>query len=223
MISVVVPTLNAEAGLVRTLTSLVEATMRGVVRDVVVADGGSGDLTLAIAEEAGCEIVQGEGTRGSLLDAGARLARGPWLLFLHAGTALEPGWDGEAWSFIRSGGERRAATFRFALTERGWGARRTEFAYRLRNKVLALPYGNQGLLVSKALYESVGGFRDLAALEDLDFIARLKRAAGRVGLTSLNSRAVAASRDGGMSAALRRLPLLALYGLGVSPDRLARR
>lgn len=222
MISVVIPTLNAEAGLVRTLTSLLEATMRGLVRDVVIADGGSTDLTRDIAEDAGCEFVEGKGTRGRLLDDGARRARGPWLLFLHPGTALEPGWDSEAWSFIRGGGDRRAATFRFALTERGWAARRTEFAYRLRNRVFSLPYGNQGLLVSKALYEAVGGFRDLTALEDVDFAARLRRVSGRSGITRFASRAMAHSRQAGMSD-VRRLPLVAMYGLGISPDRLARR
>src|SRR5882757_7776443 len=156
MISVVIPTLDAEAGLVRTLGSLIEATMRGLVRDVVVVDGGSADLTLPIAEDAGCEVLRLQGSRGRLLDAGARAARGPWLLFLRAGTALEPGWDAEAWSFIRAGGDKRAASFRFAVDGKGWAARRTEIASRLRNRVLALPYGQQGLLISKAHYEHVG-------------------------------------------------------------------
>lgn len=216
MISVVVPTLNAEGVLVRTLSCLLEATMRGLVRDVVVADGGSTDLTLDIAEDAGCEIVRGTGTRGTLLDAGARRARGPWLLFLHAGTALEPGWDVAAWHFLRSGGDRRAAAFRFALDERGWAARRTEFAYRLRNRLFALPYGDQGLLVSKALYNQVGGFRDLKALEDVDFVTRLKRAAGRSGLTRLGVRAVSRVPPPGLAHKLRHLPRLALYGLGIA-------
>jgi hypothetical protein len=75
VISVVVPTLNAENGLVRALSSLLEAAMRGLVRDVVVADGGSTDLTLEIAEDAGCTIVHaGTSTRGGLMDAGARAA-----------------------------------------------------------------------------------------------------------------------------------------------------
>jgi rSAM/selenodomain-associated transferase 2 len=231
MISVVIPTLNAEGGLVRTLSSLLEATMRGLVRDCVVADGGSTDLTLEIAEDAGCQIVRRTATRGGLLNAGAAAAKGPWLLFLHTDTALENGWDGEAFKFMREegrrpGGEARAATFRFALDHRSWGARRTELVYRLRNTVLGLPYGDQGLLISKAQFESLGGFRDVPVLEDVDFVARLKRRSGRSSVTSLNARAVtsAARYDRDFSAArpLRNLSMLTLYGLGVSPERLAR-
>lgn len=223
MISVVVPTLNAEAQLVRTLSSLIEAAMHGLVRDVVVADGGSTDLTIDIAEDAGCEIVRGQGSRGALLDSGARAARGPWLLFLRPGTALEPGWDSEAWSFIRAGSDKRAASFRFAVDGKGWAARRTELASRLRNRILALPYGQQGLLVSKAQYERIGGFRDLHALEDVDFAARLKRSAGRSGLARLGARALTPKHDTASPRGLRQLSIVTLYGLGISPRLLSGR
>lgn len=223
MISVVIPTLQSEHGLVRTLSSLLEATMRGMVRDVIVVDGGSTDMTLSIAEDAGCEILSATGTRGSQLDAGARTAKGPWLLFLHADTALEPGWDAEAFGFIRQGSDKRAATFRFALDHRSWAARRTEFVYRMRNSMLAIPYGEQGLLVSKAQYERVGGFRDLPLMEDVEIVSRLKRAGG---LTHLAARAVTSAaryrRDFDAKRPLRNMSLLTLYGLGVSPEKLAR-
>lgn len=226
MISVVIPTLNAETSLVRTLSSLLEAAMRGLVRDVVIADGGSTDLTLAIAEDAGCTIVKADAARGGLMDAGARAAKGPWLLFLHAQTALEPGWDGEAYNFVRRGDESRAATFRFALDDKRWSARRTELVYRLRNRLLALPYGDQGLLIAKAQYERLGGYKDLAVLDDVDLVTRLKRAAGRSGIARLTSRAVnnaARYRTFPLARPLRNVSLLTLYSLGVSPERLARR
>ncbi|MFT3809381.1 MAG: glycosyltransferase [Micropepsaceae bacterium] len=219
MLSVVIPTLNAEHSLVRALTSLVEPAMRGLVRDVVIADGGSTDLTLDIAEDAGCEIVRTHATRGGLLDAGARVAKGPWLLFLRAETALEPGWDAEAYQFIRQGGEQRAATFRFALDDKRWSARRAEFVYRLRNRVLALPYGDQGLIISKAQYERLGGYKPLDVLEDVDLVTRLKRRFGRAGLTRLASRAIA---SGAPRRSVRNIALLTLYTLGVSPEKLQR-
>jgi glycosyltransferase involved in cell wall biosynthesis len=224
MISVVIPTLNAERGLVRTLSCLIEPAMRGLVRDVVIADGGSTDLTLEIGEDAGCEVVHGGGTRGSLLDAGARAAKGPWLLFLHAETALEPGWDGEAYQFVRQGNERRAATFRFALDDKRWAARRAEFVYRLRNKVLALPYGDQGLLISKSQYERLGGYKPLNVLEDVDLVARLKRQAGRAGITRLTARAITSTAryhaEFSLTRPLRNAARLALFSLGVSPEKL---
>lgn len=226
MISVVIPTLNAERGLIRTLQCLIEPAMRGLVRDVIIADGGSTDLTLEIAEDAGCEIVRAGGTRGNLLDAGSRAAKGPWLLFLHAETALEPGWDGEAYQFVRQGDEKRAATFRFALDDKRWAARRAELVYRLRNKVLALPYGDQGLLISKAQYERLGGYKPLNVLEDVDLVARLKRQAGRAGLTRLTARAITSAAryhaEFSFMRGLKNAAMLSLYTLGVSPERLQR-
>jgi glycosyltransferase involved in cell wall biosynthesis len=224
MISVVIPTLNAERGLVRTLACLLEPAMRGLVRDVVIADGGSTDLTLEIAEDAGCEIIRAGGTRGNLLDAGARAAKGPWLLFLHAETTLEPGWDGEAYQFVRQGDEKRAATFRFALDDKRWAARRAELVYRLRNKILALPYGDQGLLISKAQYDRLGGYKDLNVLEDIDLVSRLKRQAGRAGITRLAARAITSRAryhaEFKLTRPIRNAARLALYAMGVSPERL---
>lgn len=226
MISVVIPTLNAERGLVRTLSCLIEPAMRGLVRDVVIADGGSGDRTLEIAEDAGCEIVRSTGPRGRRLDAGARVARGPWLLFLHAETALEAGWDAEAYGFVRQGDDRRAAVFRFALDDKRWAARRAELVYRLRNRLLALPYGDQGLLISKAQYERLGGYRTLDVLDDVDLVTRHKRRVGRAGLTRLTARAVtsAACPQSGLSfrRPLKNAARLALFSLGVSPEKLQR-
>ena len=226
MISVVIPTLNAERGLVRTLSCLIEPAMRGLVRDVVIADGGSTDQTLEIAEDAGCEIVRAGGRRGGLLDHGARMAKGPWLLFLHAETALEPGWDAEAWQFLRAGGDGRAATFRFALDDKRWSARRAELVYRLRNRLLALPYGDQGLLISKAQYQRLGGYRDLDVLDDVDLVARMKRQSGRAAITRLAARAVTSAAryraEFSFVRPLRNAARLALFSLGVSPERLQR-
>ncbi len=105
-------------------------------------------------------------------------------------------------------------------------ARRAELIYRLRNRVLALPYGDQGLLISKAQYERLGGFKDLPLLDDVDFVTRFKRFAGRAALTPLAARAVTSGaryrREFSALKPLRNLSMLALYGLGVSPERLAR-
>ena len=100
MISVVIPTLNAEATLGQTLAALVSAAVDGLVREVIVVDGGSSDRTAEIVDQAGANLVRGSGGRGHQLAAGAAQARFPWLLFLHADTTLAPGWEREASLFM---------------------------------------------------------------------------------------------------------------------------
>ncbi len=93
MLTVIIPTLNAERALEPTLAALMPAVMSGLIKQLVVSDGGSDDHTVAIADDAGADIVSGPAGRGNQLALGATQARGDWLLFLHADTLLEPGWD----------------------------------------------------------------------------------------------------------------------------------
>src|SRR4051812_40823184 len=115
MISVIIPTLNAERLLPRCFDSLIGAAVRGVVREVIVVDGGSTDTTSMIVDAAGAHMVRSKANRGAQMIDGARIARSDWLLFLHPETALESGWDVEAESFLAQAEmERpRAAVFRF--------------------------------------------------------------------------------------------------------------
>jgi glycosyltransferase involved in cell wall biosynthesis len=209
MISVVIPTLNAERHLPRCFDCLITAAVRGVVREVIVADGGSSDGTLAIADAAGAHIVTAGRSRGAQLAAGAQSARSEWLLFLHPETALESGWEVEVESFLHQAmPERpRAAVFRFALEEFGAPARRAEAKAAFRSWLLGLPYGDQGLLVPRRLYKKLGGYRNLARLEDADIVRRI----GRRRLVMLRARAInsAGSRQGWLKpAALSLLHLL---------------
>ncbi|HJT43896.1 MAG TPA: glycosyltransferase [Rhizomicrobium sp.] len=218
MISVVIPTVNSERVLPRCFDSLIAAAVRGVVREVIVSDSGSSDGTLAIADAAGAHIVHARKGRGSQLAEGAAIAKSDWLLFLHPQTALEPGWELEAESFIDQAlMERpRAAVFRFALEDFGGEARRAEAKASLRTSLFALPYGDQGLLIPKRLYQKVGGYRALTDMEDADMVRRI----GRRRLVSLRSRAVNAARP--PKSTLRGLVLTLLHALRVPSGVLAR-
>lgn len=219
MISVIIPTLNAEAHLGETLSSLVPAAVDGLIREVIVVDGGSSDRTLEIADGAGAEIVKSEGGRGRQLKAGAARARFPWLLFLNGDTYLDAGWERDANLHIErvDNGRRRAAaaSFRFALDDEGGLPRLLETMASLRSGLFKLPYGDQGLLIPRALYDEVGGFSELPALEDLDLVRRL----GRGRLVALNARAVTGGeryrRDGYLSRMMRNQACLGLYLIGV--------
>jgi rSAM/selenodomain-associated transferase 2 len=219
MISVIIPTLDADAGLAQTLAALVPAAVDGLVKEVIVVDGGSSDRTAAIADQAGATFVVRSGGRGYQLTAGAHRARFPWLLFLHADTALEAGWEREAAAFMEAvdNGKRplAAAAFRLALDDAGFRPRLLERLVAARCALLRLPYGDQGLLIPKLLYAQVGGYRSHPLMEDVDIVLRL----GRRRLAMLRSRAATSAvryrRDGYLRRSLRNLACLTLYFLRV--------
>ena len=226
MISVIIPTLNAERWLSETLTALIPAAVDGLIREAIVVDGGSTDRTLAIVEAAGAELVRADGGRGSQLAAGAAKARFPWLLFLHADTAPAPGWEREASLFMErvDSGARpaAAAAFRFALDDIGVRPRVLERLVALRCAALRLPYGDQGLLIPKRLYEEIGGYRPLPLMEDVDLVRRL----GRRRIVMLGARAVTSAerfrREGYARRSARNLICFMLYTLRV-PTHVIRR
>jgi rSAM/selenodomain-associated transferase 2 len=219
MLSVVIPTLNSEATLGETLGALVPAVVDGLVKEVIVVDGGSSDDTDCIVDIAGAEFVSTGKGRGKQLSEGAKRARFPWLLFLHADTVLQPGWEREVQTFIErvESGRREptAAAFRFALDDSAAMARLLEKVVALRCLILRLPYGDQGLLIQASLYRSVGGYGDLPLMEDVEFVRRL----GARRLTFLRSEAVTSAdryrREGYLRRPLRNLLCLSLYTLRV--------
>jgi hypothetical protein len=158
--------------------------------------------------------------------AGAARAKHPWLLFLHADTVLEPGWEREALHFMDKVDAGRikpaAAAFRFTLDDEGVAPRFLESLVRLRCAALRLPYGDQGLLIPRRLYDAVGGYRELPLMEDLDLVRRL----GWGRLRLLRSRAVTSAQryrqDGYIRRALKNQMCLILYALNVPVARISR-
>jgi glycosyltransferase involved in cell wall biosynthesis len=177
MLSVVIPTRDCERTLVRTLAMLVSASVAGVVGDVVVADAGSSDDTAKIADMAGCTLLVLPAPLGVRLREGAAAARGSWLLFLRPGTVLDTTWAAEVERFIesaeQSGREDMTAVFR----ARPPG----ETDQSLARQALALvkealrrgPRPEQGLVISRRYYESLGGHRAEASDPETDLLRRI--------------------------------------------------
>ena len=213
-LSVVIPTLDAAATLKDCLAAL-EA-----VEDIVVVDGGSKDDTIALAEAAGARIVVSPRGRGVQLKAGGAAALGDWLLFLHADTLLGSGWR-QAFADHVARCPDKAACFRFRLEDDAWQARLIERGVVLRTR-LGLPYGDQGLLVSRALYDRVGGYAPLPLMEDVDLVRRI----GRRRLRLIEADAVTSAerwrRDGWFRRSARNLACLGLYRAGMAPERIAK-
>ncbi|MBM3601668.1 MAG: glycosyltransferase [Alphaproteobacteria bacterium] len=228
-LSIVVPTLNAAGSLAGCLQALASGRVVFPDMEILVVDGGSTDGTGEIGAAAGARVILALPGRGSQLAAGARLADGDWLLFLHADTVLAPDWPRVAADHMRSrvsdqGGapDGRAGYFQFCLDDSTAAARRLERLVALRCRVLALPYGDQGLLISRSLYDRIGGYSALPLMEDVELIRRL----GRRRLVALDSVAVTSAaryrRDGYWRRPMRNLACLSLYYLGVAPARIAR-
>ena len=212
MIAVVIPTLNAAASLPRALDSL--APGRQQIAEIAVADGGSTDGTQAIAAAAGAHVLSAPRGRGSQLRAGAAATTASRLLVLHADSHLEPDWPGA----LRE--DDRAGWFRLRLDDTAPAARRVERLANWRARHFGLPYGDQGLLLPRALYEAVGGYRDMPLMEDVDLVRRI----GRRRLVELDAGIVTSARryrqDGYWRRPLRNLACLSLFLVGMAPERI---
>jgi rSAM/selenodomain-associated transferase 2 len=222
MLSIVIPTLHCERTLGPTLEALVPGALSGLVSQLVISDGGSTDATLTIADAVGADVVSGAPGRGAQLARGAEAARGRWLLFLHADTVLAPNWPDKVRQFIDEGDEARAASFRYRLDDRRLRARIVEKVVALRCLLAVLPYGDQGLLISRRLYDELGGYRGLVLMEDVDLVRRI----GRRRLSVLDHDAVTSAeryqRGGYLRRTTRNLACLGLWYAGMAPERIAK-
>jgi glycosyltransferase involved in cell wall biosynthesis len=179
MISVIIATNESEQLLVPTLAALVPGAMAGLVREVIVADAGSRDGTAAVADVAGCLYVVTPGPLGARLKAAALSARAPWLMFLRPGSVPDVTWVHETNRFIldaeRMGpANAQAAVLRYAPA----GNPRSTIAEALALITSALgarPRPEQGLLISKAHYETIGGHRADSSDAEMNLLRRLGR------------------------------------------------
>lgn len=222
-LSIIIPTLNAEHALARCMASLVPGMINGLMCEVIIVDADSTDDTATAAKEAGCIVMTSPKGRGTQLAAGAEAAKGQWLLFLHADTILDENWVEIVRQHMHSQPwqqEPAAAYFRLRFEDESWKARLVEFGVRLRCTLFGLPYGDQGLLISKQHYEQLGGFEDIPLMEDVTFVRKI----GRKRLTCLQATAhTDASRyrkSGYFRRITRNMRCLLLHFWGVSPEKI---
>jgi rSAM/selenodomain-associated transferase 2 len=222
MIGVVIPTLNEEESLPAVLEDLRQLS-RSVRLDVVVADAGSTDGTCTRAAATGARVLQVARGRARQLNRGAMVARGDWLLFLHADCRLGEEARRALLSALEPSGGVQAAVFRFAIDLPRFWRRFIETGQAIREALSGLAYGDQGLLIRRELFQSVGGYPDLPLMEDVAIIRTLRR---RTRVTRLPAVLITSGRryrDGGVLRTwLKHTALISLYLVGASPARLAR-
>lgn len=219
-ISVVIPTLNVAGLLPGAAEALMAGVTEGVIGELIVSDGGSGDGTLDVARALGAEIVEGPAGRGGQIARGVAIARGRWVLILHADTHLSAHWVEAALRHMAEH-EGEAGYFRLVFRASGVAPKLVAFGANVRSRVFGLPYGDQGLLVARSVLDSVGGVPDIALMEDVVLARALK---GRLRMLEAEAQTSAARylAEGWVRRVMRNLWTLARYLLGARPDALVR-
>jgi glycosyltransferase involved in cell wall biosynthesis len=161
MLSVIIPTHESERQVVRTLSCLVSGATAGLIREVILADAGSRDETEKVADVAGCRFIVLPGPLGTRLNAAAKEARGPWLMFLRPGAVLDTDWVADVERFLMSAGDdgaAKAAAFRPASDNAI--SLPAQFMQLLRQAIGGGPRPEHGLLLAKTTYEQISGHAD---------------------------------------------------------------
>ncbi len=221
-LSIIIPTLNVQADLGVCLQSLLPGLEAGLIREVIVSDGGSTDETHAIASNSGATILESQKGRSLQLRAGAKAARGDWLLFLHADTALSRNWPERVSDHIADYSSM-AAVFELKYRSDTRAARWLERRALRRARWMGLPYGDQGLILSRKLYNEVGGYQDIPLMEDVKIVQAIGKSRIRILNAEARTSAAKYERDGYRRRAWHNASLLGRYLLGASPESLAKR
>ncbi len=214
----VIPTLNE----VNTLPELLgDLALLDVSKDVVVADGGSQDGTVNVARSHGIHVVTSEVGRAKQMNNGAIHSSSDWLLFIHADARLPAEARRELCNAVTERKELQAAVWRLGIASTRLVFRCIEFGARVRDRVCGMPYGDQGLLIRRRLFDSIGGFREVPVMEDIAMVRDIRASAD---IHRFQSTIVVSSRrwdrHGPLRSSLRNLMLIFAYRVGVSPHRL---
>lgn len=218
MLSVIIPTFNEAHSIGETLKRV--AALRGDV-EVILVDGGSVDGTVEVARRRGVKVMTAARGRGSQMHAGASVARGSALLFLHADTHPAPDAGERAMEALREP-ETVGGNFSVRFDGDGRAARFLTWLYPQLRK-LGLCYGDSAIFVRREAYDEIGGFRPHPIFEDLDLVRRLRRRGRVVHLPAIVVTSSRRFEDRSFSLTFARwASLQVLYWLGVPPRALNR-
>lgn len=205
MITVIIPTLKIDDRLERLLGNL-----EGL--DVIIVNGGRETYSFVKYN-----IINTNPGRGYQLGAGANFAKGNWLFFLHADSQLPSGWHDQLKGHINAHPDK-AMVFSLKFDDDGFFPRLIEHWVKFRCKTFALPYGDQGLFISRKLYDEVGGYHDMPIMEDVGIIKRIGGGRLKISSFEITTSAEKYNQYGYLFRMVRNGVCLFLYKLGVSTD-----
>jgi rSAM/selenodomain-associated transferase 2 len=171
-LSIIIPCLDEARVIGRTLQSVAASRARGA--EVIVVDGGSRDDTAAIARAGADRVTVAQKGRASQMNAGAAIASGEVLLFLHADSRPPPDFDRAIVDGLRTT-QREWGRFDVRIEGRHPMLWLVSFLMNLRSRVTGIATGDQGLFVERALFTQLGGFPEMPLMEDIAFTRMLRR------------------------------------------------
>jgi len=218
-LSIILPVLNEADGIADVLSALAPMRQRGA--EVIVVDGGSRDGTMKLAMPLADTVIDAPRGRGAQMNAGAALARADILLFLHGDTRLPPKADTLIVDALR---QSRAAWGRFDIRIEGHLLLTiVALAMNLRSRLSGIATGDQAMFVTRAAFQRVGGFPDIALMEDVALSRSLKKLSSPL---CLRARVVGSGRRWQRHGLLRTILLMwrlrLAFFLGARPAALAR-
>ncbi len=220
MISLIVPALNEARGIVDTLQTLQDLRRRG--HEVIVADGGSTDNTVEVCAPLADRVIVAATGRARQMQAGAALARGAVLWFLHADTRAPRDADRTIIAALDSG-DRQWGRFDVRFPQAGLLLGVVAALMNLRSRLTGIATGDQGIFVTRELFERVNGYPPIPLMEDIALSRLLKRCSRPV---CLPDKLITSARRWQTHGTLRTIlvmwSLRLAYSLGASPARLAR-
>ena len=215
-ISIIIPTLNEASNIKEVITS--SQSSNNV--EIIVVDGGSQDQTLLIAKSLNVQVIISSPGRAHQMNAGAMAASGEILLFLHADTRLPTNFEQMIRTTLVKPGIV-AGAFALRINAPDWGLRLVEFGVKWRSHLWQMPYGDQGIFLTKDVFQQVGNFPQMPIMEDFELMRKLKTL-GKIYL--LPTPVITSPRrwlkKGIIQTTLWNQIIVIAYLLGISPHRI---
>eukprot|EP01023_Acetabularia_acetabulum_P026777 TRINITY_DN2537_c0_g1_i6.p2 TRINITY_DN2537_c0_g1~~TRINITY_DN2537_c0_g1_i6.p2 ORF type:complete len:242 (-),score=22.39 TRINITY_DN2537_c0_g1_i6:857-1582(-) len=174
-LSVVIPTLNEECNISRTLSSIQEGC-EGQIPEIIIADGGSSDKTVKIAKQNCTKVIQCDKGRGKQLNSGWRAASGEWILFLHSDCVLPQNYHQLIKTAVSKNPKCVWGCFDTIKVDFStWTMSVVEFFVKMRTRFGRMPYGDQGIFVKRRDLQEIGGVKEWPLMEDVDLVHQLNK------------------------------------------------
>ncbi|MFM6191899.1 MAG: TIGR04283 family arsenosugar biosynthesis glycosyltransferase [Planktothrix sp.] len=216
-ISIIIPVLN-EADNIESVINQIQKTEN---IEIIIVDGGSQDHTVEIAQSLGVKVIVTQRGRALQMNAGAKIATGEILLFLHGDTQLPTEFEKDVRK-IWINDNIIAGAFQLKIDNSQWSLRLIEKTVFWRSKYLQMPYGDQAIFIKASTFWQVGGFPEQPIMEDFEFIRRLNRL-GKIEI--LSSSVITSGRRwqklGVFKTTLINQFVVFGYYLGISPIKLS--